>query len=68
MSYITTNNINAINAELSNYCNAACPMCARFDFNLNLRKDVTNNKHTSFELLKEKIGDDIVMPAVCQLK
>ena len=60
MSYITTNNINAINAELSNYCNAACPMCARFDFNLNLRKDVTNNKHTSFELLKEKIGDDIV--------
>ncbi len=60
MSFITTENINAINAELSNYCNAACPMCARFDFDLNLRKDVTNDKHTSFELLKEKIGDDIV--------
>ena len=60
MSYITTENINAINAELSNYCNAACPMCARFDFDLNLRKDVTNNKHTSFELFKEKIGDKII--------
>ena len=60
MSYITTENINAINAELSNYCNAACPMCARFDFDLNLRKDVTNDKHTSFELFKEKIGDNIV--------
>lgn len=60
MSYITIENINSINAELSNYCNAACPMCARFDFNLNLRKDVTNDKHTSFELFKEKIGDKII--------
>ena len=60
MSFITIENINAINAELSNYCNAACPMCARFDFNLKLRKDVTNDKHTSFELFKEKIGDNIV--------
>ncbi len=27
-------NINSINAELSNYCNAACPMCSRFNFKL----------------------------------
>jgi MoaA/NifB/PqqE/SkfB family radical SAM enzyme len=60
MSYITTTNINAINAELSNYCNAACPMCSRFDFDLKLRKDVTNDKHTSLELFKEKIGDNII--------
>tara|TARA_E500000178_G_scaffold280348_1_gene280392 strand:+ start:1696 stop:2748 length:1053 start_codon:yes stop_codon:yes gene_type:complete len=60
MAYITTENINTINAELSNYCNAACPMCSRFDFDLNLRKDVANNSHTTLSLIKEKIGDKII--------
>jgi len=60
MSYITIDNINSINAELSNYCNAACPMCSRFNFKLELRKDVTNNSHTSLDLIKDKIGLNIV--------
>lgn len=60
MSYITTENINSINAELSNYCNAACPMCARFNFKLELRKDVTNNSHTTLDLVKNKIGSNII--------
>ena len=60
MSYITIDNINSINAELSNYCNAACPMCSRFNFKLELRKDVTNNSHTSLDLIKDKIGLNII--------
>ena len=60
MSYITIDNINSINAELSNYCNAACPMCSRYNFKLELRKDVTNNSHTSLDLVKNKIGLNIV--------
>ena len=60
MSYITIDNINGINAELSNYCNAACPMCARFNFKLELRKDVTNTSHTSLNLIKDKIGSTII--------
>ena len=60
MSYITIDNINSINAELSNYCNAACPMCSRFNFKLELRKDVTNNKHTSLELVRDRIGGIII--------
>ena len=60
MSYITIDNINSINAELSNYCNAACPMCSRFNFKLELRKDVTNNKHTSLELVRDRIGGSII--------
>jgi prepilin-type processing-associated H-X9-DG protein len=59
MSYITIDNITVINAELSNYCNAACPMCSRFNFKLELRKDVTNNSHTSLDLIKYKIGPNI---------
>ena len=54
--YITIGNLNTINAELSNYCNSACPMCPRFDFDLNLIKDITNNSHTSLEIIREKIG------------
>lgn len=60
MSYITIDNINSINAELSNYCNAACPMCSRYNFKLELRKDVTNNSHTSLDLIKDKIGTNII--------
>ena len=41
MGFITIDNLNSINAELSNYCNAACPMCSRYDWDLNLVKDKT---------------------------
>ena len=60
MSFITVDNLNTINAELTNYCNAACPMCSRFDWNLNLVKEITNNKHTTLKLLEEKLGKKIV--------
>ena len=55
-AYIKLQDINHINAELSNYCNAACPMCARFDYSQNLIKDITNNSHTTLDDMKNKIG------------
>lgn len=58
--YISINNINHINAELSNFCNAACPMCARFDLEQKLIKDITNNDHTSLYDIKFKIGNKIL--------
>ena len=60
MSYITVENLNVINAELTNWCNAGCPMCQRFDWKLNLVKGVTNTKHTTLKLIKEKIGSKII--------
>lgn len=59
-SYINIDNLNTINAELSNYCNSACPMCPRFDFDLNLIKDITNNAHTTLDTVKERIGPNIL--------
>ena len=40
-------------AEMSDYCNAACPMCNRYDWDLNLVKGVTNQNHTTLEFVKE---------------
>lgn len=60
MSYITIDNINSINAELTNYCNAACPMCARYDWGIDLVKGKTNSHNTSLELIQEKIGIKII--------
>jgi MoaA/NifB/PqqE/SkfB family radical SAM enzyme len=60
MSYITTDNLNAINAELTNYCNAACPMCARYFIDGTLNKDKVNSVHTTLEWFKEKISVDVV--------
>ena len=60
MSYITADNLNVINAEMTNWCNAGCPMCQRFDWDLNLVKGVTNTKHTTLKLIKEKIGPKII--------
>ena len=59
-SYINIGNLNRINAELSNYCNSACPMCPRFDFDLNLIKEITNNSHTSLKVIKNNIGSNIL--------
>jgi hypothetical protein len=46
MSFITIDNLNSIMAEMTDYCNAACPMCNRYDWNLNLNliKGVTDLK------------------------
>ena len=47
-------------AEMSDYCNAACPMCNRYDWNLNLIKEVTNTNHTTLDFVKQRIGKDII--------
>ena len=60
MSYITIDNLNSINAELSNYCNAACPMCSRYDWDLNLVEGKVNNSFTKLDVFVEKIGVKIV--------
>lgn len=59
-NYITVDTVNHINAELSNYCNAACPMCARFDSDQNLVKAITNNRHTTLADIQHKIGTDVI--------
>ena len=60
MSYITTDNLTNIMAEMTDYCNAACPMCNRFDWDLNLVKGITNTHHTTLEFVKQRIGREIV--------
>lgn len=60
MSYITTDNLTNIMAEMSDYCNAACPMCNRYDWDLNLVKEVTNKHHTTLQFIKDKIGNEII--------
>ncbi len=60
MSYITINNINSINAELTNYCNAACPMCARYFIDGVLNKERVNSMHTTLNFLQERIGEKVV--------
>ena len=60
MSYITTNNITSINAELTNFCNAACPMCARFFIDGKLNKEKVNSMHTTLDFLQDKIGNEII--------
>ena len=35
-------------------------MCPRFDFELNLIKDITNNSHTTLEVVKNRIGSGIL--------
>lgn len=60
MQYITTDNLNTINAELTNYCNAACPMCARYFIDGKINRNKVNSAHTSLAWLKEKIGINII--------
>ena len=60
MSFITTKNLTRINFELTDFCNAACPMCVRHDWQGNLKKAVTNSNHTGLELIKNKIDIKIL--------
>ena len=60
MSYITIDNLNTINVELTNYCNAACPMCARFKWDGELNKEKVNSVHTSLSLIKNKIPTKVI--------
>ena len=52
MSYITIDNLNVINVELTDYCNAACPMCSRFKWDGSLNKEKVNSNHTTLSLIK----------------
>jgi len=60
VSYITIDNLNVINVELTNYCNAACPMCARFKSDGSLYKEKVNSVHTSLSLIKQKIPIEVI--------
>ncbi len=60
MSYITTTNLTSIMAEMTDFCNAACPMCNRFDWDLKLVKGITNAHHTTLQFVKDRIGDEII--------
>ena len=69
MSFITTDNLTHIMAEMTDYCNAACPMCNRYDWDLNLVKNVTNSNHTTLDFVKTRIGEKIIKQLhqwVCQ--
>jgi len=69
MSFITTDNLTHIMAEMTDYCNAACPMCNRYDWNLDLVKGVTNSNHTTLDFVKRRIGERIIeklMEWTCQ--
>ena len=60
MSYITIDNLTNIMAEMTDYCNAACPMCNRYDWDLNLVKGVTNTHHTTLDFVKQRIGEEVI--------
>lgn len=60
MNFITADNLNIINFELTDYCNAACPMCVRHDWNGNLRKEFVNKNHTSLDFIKQSISTRII--------
>jgi MoaA/NifB/PqqE/SkfB family radical SAM enzyme len=55
MSYISVENLTSIHLELSDYCNAACPMCPRFDWNGNLQTEYTNSHNISLDLIKKRL-------------
>ena len=60
MNFINLENLNISNFELTDYCNAACPMCVRHDWDGNLRKNLVNKHHTSLEFIKQTIPTDIL--------
>ena len=60
MSFITTENLTRINFELTDFCNAACPMCVRHNWDGSLKKKVTNLNHTRLDLIKAKIDTDLL--------
>lgn len=58
--FITPENLNIINLEFTDYCNAACPMCARFTWDGSLYKQKVNQNHNRLEVLKKNIPESIV--------
>jgi MoaA/NifB/PqqE/SkfB family radical SAM enzyme len=60
MSYISVENLNSIHAELSNFCNAACPMCSRFDWDGNLQNQHVNSHNITVDLIANQIGPEVI--------
>ena len=60
MSYININNLNVVNLELTDFCNAACPHCARFKWDGTLNENKVNKNHTTLALIKEKIPTSVI--------
>ena len=52
--YLTTNQIRRLQIEITNYCNADCPLCDRE----NVGKEKLNNTVISFEKIKSIITND----------
>lgn len=58
--FITPENLNTINLEFTDYCNAACPMCARFKWDGTLYREKVNSNHNRLETLKKNIPIKII--------
>jgi len=58
--FITPDNLNTINLEFTDYCNAACPMCARYKWNGELYKEKVNQNHNNLKTLQKRIPEKII--------
>jgi MoaA/NifB/PqqE/SkfB family radical SAM enzyme len=58
--FITPENLNTINLEFTDYCNAACPMCARYKWNGELYKEKVNQNHNNLKTLQKRIPEKII--------
>ena len=58
--FITPDNLNSINLEFTNYCNAACPMCSRFKWDGSLYEEKVNKNHNTLEVLQKNISKKII--------
>ena len=58
--FITPDNLNIINLEFTDYCNAACPMCARFKTDGSLYREKVNQNHTTLATLQKRIPEKII--------
>ncbi len=50
--FITPENLNTINLEFTDYCNAACPMCSRFKWDGSLYEEMVNQNHNTLEMYR----------------
>jgi len=58
--FITPKNLNIINLEFTDYCNAACPMCSRFKWDGSLYEEKVNQNHNKLEVLQKRIPVKII--------
>lgn len=58
--FITPDNLNIINLEFTDFCNAACPMCSRFKWDGTLYNEKVNKNHNSLRILQEHIPQKII--------